>query len=203
MPLLSERELSRRIRKLRPLSETPRALMEIAGDPDHDRASIVRIIEKDGPLTARALRMVHSSALAPPAPIDSLEQAVGYLGERILIAAAVLDGTGEWMSVELGPYGTGPSGLWARGLRGAIAARLLALAGHAVPPSSAYTAALVRDVGMACMAFLAPVIGPRTTKLQELLRRGPQVRMGGGGASAARHRPRRGRAPDRTQLPAE
>ena len=172
MSLLSERELTRRIRELRPLSETARALIEIAEDPDHDRASIVRIIEKDGPLTARALRMVHSSALAPPAPIDSLEQVVGYLGERILVAAALLDSTGEWMSVELGPYGTGPSGLWAKGLRGAIASRLLALTGHAVPPAAAYTAALLRDVGM---AVLAPVMGPRASKLQEMLREDPKL----------------------------
>ncbi len=167
MPLLTERELDRRIRRLQPLSETARALIETLEDPAHTREDLLAIVEKDGPLTARALGLVRSSALSPPSPIDSLERAIGYLGGRVLVAAALLDSTSQWMTAELEGYETGPAGLWASGLRGAIASRNLALADGKVPPAVAYTGALLRDIGK---AILAPFVGRHIDKIRaELL----------------------------------
>ncbi len=154
MAAISERELQQRVRELAPLSESAQKLLDLLEDPDHGMPDVVAVVEKDGPLTARVLRVANSSALSPPSAIEQLDHAVSYLGERTVVSAALLQGTEGWMKSSLDGYLTGPTGLWASGLQAAIAARMIAQGAAAlgVSLSLAYTAALLRDLGKAVLA---------------------------------------------------
>jgi len=160
---VSERELQKQIRQMAPFSESAKQLLGLMEDPEHAIPDVIAVVEKDGPLTARVLRISNTSALAPPSPIERLDHAVSYLGERTVASAAVLQGCDAWLQTGLKGYLTGPTGLWAGGLQGAIAARLIAQESHAkVSPSLAYTGALLRDVGK---AVLSPFLEGRVAGL--------------------------------------
>ncbi|MCP3983882.1 MAG: HDOD domain-containing protein [bacterium] len=163
MGSVSERELQKRIREMAPLSESAKQLLGLMEDPDHAISDVIAVVEKDGPLIARVLRICNSSALAPPSPIEQLDHAVSYLGERTVVSAAMLQGCDSWLQTDLKGYLTGPGGLWASGLQGAIAARVIAQNGAlAVSPSLAYTGALLRDLGK---AVLSPFLENRVAGL--------------------------------------
>lgn len=163
MAEVSERELQKQIRAMAPLPESAQRLLGLMEDPEHAIPDVVAVVEKDGPLTVRVLRIANSSALAPPSPIERLDHAVSYLGERTIVSAALLQGCDSWLQSGLKGYLTGPTGLWASGLQGAIAARLIAQqSGIEVSPSLAYTGALLRDLGK---AVLSPFLEGRVAGL--------------------------------------
>ncbi|MCP5059337.1 MAG: HDOD domain-containing protein [bacterium] len=163
MGAVSERELQKLIRGMAPLSESAKQLLELMEDPEHAIPDVIAVVEKDGPLTARVLRISNASAMAPSSPIEHLDHAVSYLGERTVVSAAVLQGCDSWIQASLEGYLTGPAGLWASGLQGAIAARLIAHEhGGQVSPSLAYTGALLRDIGK---VVLSPFLEGRVAGL--------------------------------------
>lgn len=160
-----QEELGRALRSMRPLSDSARALIQLAADPDHGLPDVVRIIERDGPLTIRILEIANSAAIAPSSPVESVERAVQLMGERAMVAAA-LDVGAQWIHAPLEGYGAGVR-LFEDGLRTAIASALIARRTRRSELASvAYTAGLLHDVGK---TVLSELLEPRLSSLIEEL----------------------------------
>lgn len=158
-------EIGRALRALRPLSDSARALIALAADPDHGLSEVVQIIERDARLTIRVLEIANSAAIAPSTPVETVERAVQLMGERAMVAAA-MDVGAPWIHAPLAGYGAGVR-LFEDGLRTAIASSLLAKrTRQAELASIAYTAGLLHDVGK---TILSEMLEPRLTALIEEL----------------------------------
>ena len=156
MPEISKRRIERGVRELTPLSDAARALVRMSNDPDHSRADIVKIVERDAALTVRVLRIANSPVIAPMSPVESLAQAVSLMGEGTVVTAALSIGA-NWMQESLSGYGP-DARIFDNGLKTAIAAGLIARRqGHAELAPLAYTGGLLHDIGKAVLSeFLEP-----------------------------------------------
>ena len=151
MPAISKRKIERAVRELTPLSEAAQALVALRNDPNHSRADIVSVVERDAALTIRLLRIANSPVIAPVSPIESLHQAVSLMGEDVVVTAALSIGA-NWMRESLSGYGPDAK-IFENGLTTAIAAALIAKrGGKSELASLAYTGGLLHDIGKAVVS---------------------------------------------------
>ena len=73
-----------RLRGLKPFPRTALRLLELAGDPGHATAEIVRVIEGDPGIASRVLRAVNSAAFGLPSKCASVARGVTLLGARTI-----------------------------------------------------------------------------------------------------------------------
>lgn len=131
-----------------PLSASASRLLALMGDDTHTQEDVARIASSDPKLALRVLRTVNSAAFGLRTEVDSIERAVGYLGDKTVLGIALSLGTGGTFRKDLPAYGAGGGDLWAHSLHVAIAARELAKhTRDAVAPDVAYTAGLLHDIG--------------------------------------------------------
>ncbi|OHB25684.1 MAG: hypothetical protein A2X84_03375 [Desulfuromonadaceae bacterium GWC2_58_13] len=151
--LNNQTEIARAIEAAPLLSPVASQLLQISAKADHELKDIIDLVKCDSILTARLLKVVNSAAMGLRHQISSVEHAVNYLGERMVVSIAVAECTAELFSKPLDGY-EGESGqLWKHELFTAIAAR--AVARHAkgdLPPDMAFTAGLLHDIGKAILS---------------------------------------------------
>ncbi|MEZ4331079.1 MAG: HDOD domain-containing protein [Myxococcota bacterium] len=157
MARVSETEIERAVSALRPFSGVARDLLRVTADPSHAVADVVAVIERDPGLTIRLLEIANSPVFAPASPIESVDRAVGFMGERGVVAAA-LERAADWLHAPLEGYGA-RSALFEEGLRTATASSQLARStGFGDLASTAFTAGLLHDVGrIVGSTLLAPL----------------------------------------------
>lgn len=147
------REIARAIEAAPLLSPVAAQLLQISAKADHDLKDIIDLVKCDSILTARLLKIVNSAAIGLLHQISSVEHAVSYMGERMVVSIAVAECTSELLSKPLDGY-EGESGqLWKHELFTAIASR--AVARHAkvpLPPDMAFTGGLLHDIGKAILS---------------------------------------------------
>lgn len=133
-----------------------------AGAPDVvERA--VPVIAGDPALAAHVLRLANSAAFAGSEVVDHVERAVMRVGPKILIGSLAQ----ARVAGALGPRGRWEIALWNLAVSGANLARELAATAPSlgVAPETAYTQALLHDVGRLVMA---PVVGPLMDEIHAL-----------------------------------
>ncbi|XAI97272.1 hypothetical protein [Dolichospermum phage Dfl-JY45] len=120
-------------------------------DPDIRTDAIATSIASDPVLAGRILRAANSAYFSPPRPLDTIEQALRYLGFgqiRSIILTSVLQ-----TSI---PAGFGDlTAYWRRSLRTAAYAKTLAGWLNA-PGESSYLLGLVHDLGYLILRLAAP-----------------------------------------------
>jgi len=135
------------------LSASATQLLQTTTDPDHDLREIVQIVKTDATLTARVLKVVNSAAFGLINEITSLERAISYLGERLIVGIAIGDCAAQLFDKKLVGYEGEHGDLWRHDLRTAIASREVAVQGHAdINPDLAFTAGLLHDIGKALIS---------------------------------------------------
>jgi len=133
-----------------------------AGSPDVlERA--VPIIEGDPALAAHVMRLANSAAFAGSEVVDSVERAVMRVGPKVLVGSIAQ----ARVAAAFGPRGRWELALWNQAVLGANLAREFAAAAPTIgiPPATAYTQALLHDVGRLVMA---PLIGPLMDEIHGL-----------------------------------
>ncbi len=150
---LTSEELQKIVSSVPMLSSSASQLLHIAAKPDHDLIEVINLVKTDANLTARVLKIVNSAAFALVNKVTSIDRAVSYLGERIIVSIALGDCAGKLMEKELAGYSAQRGSLWKHDLRSAIAAReVVAQSGADISPELAFTAGLLHDIGKALIS---------------------------------------------------
>lgn len=137
-----------RVEKIAPLPQTVARLMQLVNEPDHGAGDVANVVSTDPVLTAHVLRVVNSAAFGLGQAVGSLDRAVAYLGDKIVLGIAIGSGASEVFGARLEGYEAEQGMLWRHSLCAAIAAReLLPLVPAAGTPASAFTAGLLHDIG--------------------------------------------------------
>lgn len=135
------------------LSASANQLLQTTTDPDHDLQEIVHIVKTDATLTARVLKVVNSAAFGLINEITSLDRAISYLGERLIVGIAIGDCASQLFNKELKGYEGEHGDLWRHNLRTAIASReVVAQSNSEISPDLAFTAGLLHDIGKALIS---------------------------------------------------
>lgn len=150
---MSQEELQKIVTSVPMLSASASQLLQIAAQADHDLMDIIHLVKNDANLTARVLKIVNSAAFGLINNITSIDRAVSYLGERIIVSIAVGDCAGKLFDKELSGYESAGGDLWKHDLRTAIASReVVTQSGADISPELAFTAGLLHDIGKALIS---------------------------------------------------
>lgn len=146
-------EIARAIQAAPLLSPIANQLLQVTAKADHEMKEVIDLVKCDSLLTARLLRVVNSAAMGLVHPISSVDHAVSYLGERMVVGIAVAECTNEFLGKALDGYEGEAGQLWRHELFTAIASR--AISRHArtpLPADLAFTAGLLHDIGKAILS---------------------------------------------------
>lgn len=140
--------LHQEIQKISVLSPNATRLLEINSKPDHSLNDIIQLVKFDAALTAKTLRIVNSAAFNLLQPINSIDRAVSFLGERMIVGIVIAESAGEVFQKALPGYESYPGDLWRHDLFTAFASREVAkYAKQEVEKELAFTAGLLHDIG--------------------------------------------------------
>lgn len=150
---INQQELQKIIKSIPMLSPSASRLLQITAHPDHDLTEVINLVKTDANLTARILKVVNSAAFGLIHHITSIDRAISYLGERIIVSIAIGDCAGRLFEKELSGYEAAGGDLWKHDLRTAIAAReVVSQSGADISTELAFTAGLLHDIGKAIIS---------------------------------------------------
>ena len=153
MKKISQDELQNIVKSVPMLSASASQLLQLTSKPDHELQEIVTLVKTDATLTARVLKVVNSAAFGLINNITSIDRAISYLGERIIVSIALGDCAGKLFEKELSGYEAAGGDLWKHDLRTAIAAREVVVQSDSeISPDLAFTAGLLHDIGKALIS---------------------------------------------------
>lgn len=148
MKKISAEELQAIVTSAPMLSASANRLLQLTSNPEHELFDIINLVKTDANLTARVLKVVNSAAFGLLNNITSIDRAISYLGERIIVSIAVGDCAGKLFDKELVGYEAASGDLWRHDLRTAIAAREVVVQCDVdCSPDLAFTAGLLHDIG--------------------------------------------------------
>lgn len=145
--------LNRLIKRAPMLSYSASSLLQVMTTAHHELEDVIRLVKHDSILTAQVLRVVNSPVFAPLQPISTIERAVLYLGEKIIVGIAVADSAVKLLHTELQGYEAKQGDLWRHDLFTAIASK--EVAGYArveIDAGIAFTGGLLHDIGKAIIS---------------------------------------------------
>ncbi len=145
---ISQEELQKIVQSIPMLSPSASQLLQLTSQADHDLIDVINLVRNDANLTARVLKIVNSAAFGLVSKVTSIDRAISYLGERIIVGIAVGDCAGKLFDKELLGYESAGGDLWKHDLRTAIASReVVTQSGADISSELAFTAGLLHDIG--------------------------------------------------------
>jgi putative nucleotidyltransferase with HDIG domain len=142
------KKLMKLVRDINPLSESAFEILRITSNPDYSVADIIKTAECDAVLTANVLRVANSAYISLNYPVVSIDMAVSYLGERMVVNIALASCSSQFFDVSLEGYGSGKGEFWRHSLMTGIASRIVAGRGKTeLNLNMVYTAGLLHDIG--------------------------------------------------------
>lgn len=159
-------ELQKIVSSVPMISASASRLLQITSQPDHEVMDVVNLVKTDANLTARVLKVVNSAAYGLVNQITSVDRAVSYLGQQVIVSIAIESCAGELFAKELSGYEAVGGDLWKHDLRAAIAAREVVLqSGADLSPDLAFTAGLLHDIGKALISDYLRGSAPEAVEL--------------------------------------
>lgn len=156
---LSESQIQVRLKqsaRLPSLGSIHSALRELLTAEQRYTTQISEIIRRDPSLTARLLRLVNSVYYGLSSPVNSIEEAVFYLGVRQIRQLAMVTPVIEDFQRLAGNTPFGWRGFWQHCIGTAILTREVISALEVPADESDYVAGLIHDVGKIVMAASFP-----------------------------------------------
>lgn len=136
------------IKSIPMLSVSATRLLQLTSRADHELSDVIDLVKTDANLTARVLKIVNSAAFGLLKEITSIDRAISYLGERVIVSIALGDCAVKLFEKELAGYEAEGGALWTHDLRTAIASREVVVeSGINLSPDLAFTAGLLHDIG--------------------------------------------------------
>ena len=136
------------IRRVPLLSPSASRLLELTADPEHDLGEVIDVVKCDATLTAHVLRVVNSAAFGLLNKVESIDRAVAYLGERLVVSIALGDNAGALFYKPLAGYDGGKGVLWRHDLLTAMASRHVSQKARVeLNAGLAFTGGILHDIG--------------------------------------------------------
>lgn len=141
------KEIISGIDSLRPFPQVAHKVMKAAADPDISMSYITGLIQYDPALTANCLKACNSAFFGLSKKVDSLHQAVVYLGlDKVVNLVLLGAGSGALSKTQEG-YGLGGGELWRCSVSSALISEDLAERMGLGDVHAVFTAALLKDIG--------------------------------------------------------
>ncbi len=141
-------EILKSIENTPKMSASATELLSLTGDPNHNFCDVVAIVRNDSILTARVLKTVNSAAFSLMQEVTSIDRAVSFMGEKMLVGVALEVATAHLFDKKLEGYGGERGDLWRHDLRCAIASEeITKLAGTGFSKDLAFTGGILHDIG--------------------------------------------------------
>lgn len=135
------------------LSPQATRLLGMVATPDHGIGDLVDIVKCDSALTAKVLRVINSPIFGLIQPMTTVERALAYMGERMVVSIALSESAGKLLNKSLEGYESAAGTLWDHDLFTAIASREIARTSkEEMPIDLAYTSGLLHDIGKAVIS---------------------------------------------------
>ena len=158
--------IAKRVEELPMLSVVASRLLEMLSDEDVSLREVAKIVQTDGPLTARILRIANSAAFSRGKQITSLFRAVMHLGMRMVIGITIGSCATRLMNRPLEGYEAEAGELWDHSLRTAIAAREFAFHSRkTIAEDLAFTGGLLHDIGKSVISDFLVGSGEKLAKM--------------------------------------
>ena len=148
----TERLKSQILQKIESIPSLPAIVykvMQLINDENSNAADFEKLIVKDQALTARMLRMVNSSFFSLSRKVNSISDAVVYLGHNTIKSLVLGASTSNLFKKSLKVYGYQKEGLWQHANLVAAMARYLAKSANLTPVEieNCYVSGLLHDIG--------------------------------------------------------
>jgi putative nucleotidyltransferase with HDIG domain len=143
----SANEIQQAIERLKPIPQVALKVLRLINEKTTDINTIAKEIRRDQVITARTLQLANSALYATKQTIASLDHAIVYLGQDLLVKLVITAAVQSYFEQSAMGYALCKGGLYHHALGCAHTAEMLARTTQAVAPSEAYTAGLLHDIG--------------------------------------------------------
>jgi putative nucleotidyltransferase with HDIG domain len=140
------------IDELKPIPQVTQKVMAVANDPMSSATDLADIIQYDPALTANILKVCNSAFFGLAQRIDSIHQAVAYLGMDQVVGMAMLNLGSETLKQAQKGYDLREGELWKYSVLSAFMAREIASNKNQKDKHLIFTAALLKDIGKAVLS---------------------------------------------------
>ncbi|MFH1139505.1 MAG: HDOD domain-containing protein [Pseudomonadota bacterium] len=146
-------EILNRVRLIPMLSRSAARILELVGQEEYSIGEVAKVVECDHVLTAQVLKVVNSTAFSLREQITTVNRAIAYLGQKMVIGIALSLCSEHIFERPLEGYESKEGELWRHSLLTAMASKELAgLARAPVDQDLAFTAGLLHDIGKAVLS---------------------------------------------------
>lgn len=135
------------INKLQPIPQVAHRVLAIVQDRNSSLSELSTIILYDPSLTANLLKVCNSAYFGLPNKIDSVQQAVVYLGAGQVVELVLMIGGAENLKRRQSGYDLSEGDLWRYSVSSALIARELAEKRGSKDNYLLFTGALLKDIG--------------------------------------------------------
>ena len=145
--LSSASEIEQAMEAIRPIPQVALKILRLIDSEEYEIKALAEEIRKDQVISARTLKLCNSVAFAGSSRVESLDQALVFLGLRLLVKLVISVSVHEFFSHSAVGYSLCKGGLYHHAVGTAIIAEKLADYTGRVEPGLAYTAGLLHDIG--------------------------------------------------------
>lgn len=139
--------LLKRVEDLPPLPDIVVRLLHASRDPNVSTREMVELIKHDPALTFKVLRLCNSSYYGLPRKINSIQEALVYIGTDTLVNFILAGCLSTFYQQAQDGYGLERGELWRHSVGCAIASQCIAAARDDDKAPQAFTAGLLHDLG--------------------------------------------------------
>jgi putative nucleotidyltransferase with HDIG domain len=145
--LSSAGEIEQAMETIQPIPQVALKILRLIDNEEYEIKALAEEIRQDQVISARTLKLCNSVAFASSNKVESLDQALVFLGLRLLVKLVISVSVNEFFSHSGLGYSLCKGGLYHHAVGTAVIAEKLADYTGSVEPGLAYTAGLLHDIG--------------------------------------------------------
>lgn len=136
------------IRIVPPFPKVAERVMQLLKDPDVTAHQLAEVIQYDQAITANVLKICNAAYFGIPRKVNSLDEGLVVIGQDILKNIIIASSSARFFQGKVGAgYGLEQGDMWRHSVSAGIMAKLLVNHIKEVDQGSAFTAALLHDIG--------------------------------------------------------
>jgi putative nucleotidyltransferase with HDIG domain len=147
MRIPAPEEIRRTMKRLQPVPQVALKILRIIDDDDYTVISLAEEIRKDQVLSARTLKLCNSVFFGSRNKIESLDQALVFLGQKNLVKFVISASIDNFFRQTGMGYSLCKGGIYHHAVGTAIIAEKIAVLTGKTRPALAFTAGLLHDIG--------------------------------------------------------
>ena len=141
------KEIDRALETVQPIPQVALKILQLLKDDEYDIRKISAEVQKDQVISARTLHLCNSALFAKKSKIESLDHALVFLGQHLLVRYIISAAVENYFSSDSQGYSMCMGGLYHHAVGTGVVAEKIARYTDAAQPSIAYTAGLLHDIG--------------------------------------------------------